>query len=371
MSRRKGFTLIELLVVIAIIAILIGLLLPAVQKVRDAANRSKSTNNLKQLGLAVQNHNDSLGKLPGAVDLGTNGTSFSNTGRCSVFFQLLPYMEQDSIYRSFQPNQPTSYEQPIAAVNQGKPAAQQYIRTLVSPADGSASEGNVVAGIGVTFTGTTPIPPPIANATYATCSYVFNGQIFGQQGAALPRTFQDGTSNTVVFAERYQMCNFTSGQAITASNAPCLWAYAASNNTSAQPAASGSPSFALQWNSGNVAGAGSQFAPMNSVVVNPATNPNSFIGRTTPVQSSQTSGVNWTAFEPTLNGRAPGGFQISPKPSGTTPVCDARVPQTPHSGGMLVALGDGSVKTVAGSVAPSTFYMAVTSAGGETLPADW
>src|SRR5262245_56329264 len=101
MRRRQGFTLIELLVVIAIIAVLIGLLLPAVQKVREAAARSQSSNNLKQQALAIHNHNDAyLGKLPALVDVGTNApTGF---GCQSVYYNILPYIEQDNVARIFQ-----------------------------------------------------------------------------------------------------------------------------------------------------------------------------------------------------------------------------------------------------------------------------
>src|SRR3954453_3509256 len=108
MRRRHGFTLIELLVVIAIIAILIGLLLPAVQKVREAAARSKSSNNIKQLALAMHNFNDAYqGKLPTLVDVGTNAPT--GGGLQSIFFNILPYIEQDNISRMFTKTTPATY----------------------------------------------------------------------------------------------------------------------------------------------------------------------------------------------------------------------------------------------------------------------
>src|SRR5438094_9843692 len=101
-ARRRGFTLIELLVVIAIIAVLIGLLLPAVQKVRAAAARMKCANNLKQLGLAIHNYHDSNGKFPpGAVGPRPGVAGTSGLKHHALGSYLLPYLEQDALFRQY------------------------------------------------------------------------------------------------------------------------------------------------------------------------------------------------------------------------------------------------------------------------------
>src|SRR5262249_49618484 len=94
MSRRRGFTLIELLVVIAIIAILIGLLLRAVQTVREAAARAKCQSQLRQLALACHHYEETMGRLPGAVDMG--GPRYT-----SLFVELLPFAEQNPLYQQW------------------------------------------------------------------------------------------------------------------------------------------------------------------------------------------------------------------------------------------------------------------------------
>jgi len=194
-KRWRGFTLIELLVVIAIIAILIGLLLPAVQKVREAAARSQSQNNLKQITLACHSCNDTFGRLP-MVDgnfPNANGATGPPAGHGTVFYFLLPYLEQQNIYNS-----------PAAASvswNIGQGNIGGVVKTFIAPGDPSMP-GNY-------FTwGNRP-------AT----SYAANGFTFGSEGggnnipnsqggyARIPATMPDGTSNTIGFGERFCICN--------------------------------------------------------------------------------------------------------------------------------------------------------------------
>lgn len=207
--RRRAFTLIELLVVIAIIAILIGLLLPAVQKVREAAARAQSQNNIKQMSLATHSYHDAVGRFPLAmIDWDGNDQAVWWNQSGSTHFFILSYLEQDNLARIAQQAN-TNYFWSVYT-NYG-------IKTYVNPADPSCPANGLFNDAGW--------------GNYGVTGYAANFQALGwflrstNQKLMRMSMLTDGTSNTIFFAEKTAVCQRPSLSGNPGGPYYNIWAY--------------------------------------------------------------------------------------------------------------------------------------------------
>jgi len=303
LKRSRGFTLIELLVVIAIIAILIGLLLPAVQKVREAAARMSCSNNLKQMGTALHNYaSANQDKLPGGMN--PWGSSPVPTYPSLPFYwAMLPYIEQDNIYKSISTLGGYYSWYNNGATNGNGPGT--VIKTYLCPSDPTHNNGISQAG---------------SAGGWAAVSYSRNYFLFDLGGGYEPSSgyyytrpkftvanIPDGTSNTIGILERY------------ASYVPYNWSSLWSHH--------GQDRFHWGYY---------QWAP----VYGP-----------------------WVGGQGGIRNYTP---QVGVRPTGNNPA-HPYYPNSGHSTTVQVLLMDGSVRGVSGSVAPLTWQYAVDPEDGQPL----
>jgi prepilin-type N-terminal cleavage/methylation domain-containing protein/prepilin-type processing-associated H-X9-DG protein len=285
-SPRRGFTLIELLVVIAIIAVLIGLLIPAVQKARELSHRTSCQNNCRNLALATLQAHDKNGALPPLY-----GTYATRTG--SAFYHLLPYIEGKDIYDQ----QPSLFTTPV-----NPRAGGHAVKVYQCPSDTSSGSGSTG-----TWTDST-------GHVWGVGNYAANFLVFGAPGTnaqfagatRIPDGFPDGTSKTVLFTEKFAVCNHVSATIAGGS----LWAWA--------PSTSSSQNYAAVF------------------------------------------GYNPAAASPHYDF---GLFQVQP----ALGACNPFLPQSPHNGGINVVMADASVKLVH-DITAGTWHAVLTPNSG--TPAD-
>ncbi len=340
-SARPGFTLIELLVVIAIIAVLIGLLLPAVQAAREAARRSQCVNSLKQLGLAAHNYHSSMNSLPPGTTIAPYAVpgQQENWSAWSAQSLLLPYLEQTPLYNAINFSWGSGARGGTLSAAINSTAYNTKIASFLCPSDGQAGKSHINS----------------YHASQGTSTFINSANVSGLFAYGSSYSFadiSDGTSNTVAFSEA--MVGDENGRADKM------------GNSTGQNVGGGAGGNAFDI-SGRLADIQKDIATCTATWADPTKRT---AGRGTRwAWGSLGANIFNTVLPPNGGGLVKWG--ACRMDCCVNAIHDHYTNATSfHSGGVNASMGDGSVKFIKSTISMPTWWALGTKAGGETVSAD-